>query len=113
MCVDGGTQTFCHCCCAIGLSGLSGESLPNQQVRCLGPQQCHAPSIHKVPTWAIRCIARYGVCPKQLVAKLVAVSSVARSPDLVCPAPPLYTPATLQWHTLQCLYVLKLITLTK
>ena len=45
--------------------------------------------------------------------KLVAVSSVARSPELVCPAPPLYTLATLQQSTLQCLYVLKLVALTK
>ena len=33
------------------------------------------------------------------LAKLVAVSSVAGSPELVCPTPPLYTVATLQPHT--------------
>ena len=58
----GGTQTVCHRCCAIGVSGLSGGALPDQQVCKLELQQQHAPSIHNV-TWAIRCIARYGVCP--------------------------------------------------
>jgi hypothetical protein len=45
-------------------------------------------------------------------AQLVAVSSVAGSSELQCPTLPLYTLATLQQHTLQCLYVVKLVALT-
>ena len=61
--------------------------VPDQQTRWLDPQQQHAPSIHDVPTWAIRCIARY-----------VLSWYVLHCLD----AKPL---ATLQSHTLQCLYV--------
>ena len=35
----------------------------------------------------------------QTLPKLVAVSPVAGSPELVCSTPPLYTVATLQLHT--------------
>ena len=54
-------------------------------------------------TWAITRIARYGACPA--VAKPVTVSSVDGSLELGCPTLPLYTVATLQPQTLQCLYV--------
>ena len=65
----------------------------------VGLQQQHAPSTHNALTWAVRCIARYGFCSALAKpCKLVAVSSVARSPELVYPKTVSYTVSTLQPH---------------